>query len=206
MVQVVELHPQTPQARWIKKIQQSLLEGALIVYPTDTAYAFGCLAGEKAPLERLINIRQLSAKHLFTLVCKDYSQASQYVKIDNQNFRLLKSLLPGPYTIILPATKLTPRRLLSTKRKTIGIRVPDHAVCQAITEGLDKPLLTSTVILPNHEDPLVEPYEITKALGSQIDWLLDCGFGLKELTTVVDLCDEPANVVRQGIGDYFNDY
>lgn len=201
MGKYVEIHPESPQPRLIGPILDSVRNGGLIVYPTDTAYAFGCLAGEKAPLERLIKIRQLSAKHLFTLVCRDFSQASEYVRIENQNFRLLKACLPGPFTFILPATRLTPKRLLATKRKTIGIRVPDHPIAQALTAGLDMPLLTSTVVLPGQSEPELDPYLISEAVGAQVDWVVDAGMGMNELTTVVDLCDSVPEVVRQGVGD-----
>ena len=199
MTQLIEIHPQNPQARYIHKVVELLQQDELLVCPTDAAYALICLAGAKKPLEQLTRIRQLDRKHLFTLMCRDFSQATEYVHIDNAHFRLLKSLLPGPYTCILPSTRLTPKRLLS-KRDSLGIRIPDHAICQALLALLDQPLLISTLILPGESQPLIDAYEITQRLDHQVAAVIDGGLGLLQLTTVIDLCDQAPKVMREGLG------
>ncbi len=199
MTQLIEVHPQNPQARWISKLVKLLQDEALLVCPTDAAYALVCLAGAKRPLEQLIRIRQLDHKHLFTLMCRDFSQATDYVHIDNVHFRLLKSLLPGPYTCILPSTRLTPKRLL-TKRHSMGIRIPEHAICQALLAELQQPLLISTLIMPGDAQPLTDPYEIAQQLDHQVEAVIDGGVGQHQLTTVIDLCEAQPKVVREGLG------
>lgn len=199
MTLLIEIHPQNPQARYIHKVVELLQQDGLLVCPTDATYALVCLAGAKKPLEQLTRIRQLDRKHLFTLMCRDFSQATDYVHIDNAHFRLLKVLLPGPYTCILPSTRLTPKRLLS-KRDSLGIRIPDHAICQALLAVLDQPLLISTLILPSETQPLTDAYEIAQRLDHQVAAVIDGGPGLLQLTTVIDLCDQTPKVVREGLG------
>jgi tRNA threonylcarbamoyl adenosine modification protein (Sua5/YciO/YrdC/YwlC family) len=199
VTQLIEVHPQNPQPRLIAKLVDLLKQDALLVCPTDAAYALVCLPGSKKPLEQLIRIRQLDNKHLFTLMCRDFSQATQYAHIENTHFRLLKSVLPGPYTCILPATRLTPKRLL-TKRDSIGIRIPDHNICQALLAEIDMPLLISTLILPGEAEPLCEPYLIVEALENQVEAVIDGGEGACELTTVISLTDFYPQVVREGLG------
>lgn len=200
MTQLIDIHPQNPQARYIDKAIALLQQEELLVCPTDAAYALICLAGAKKPLEQLIRIRQLDRKHLFTLMCRDFSQATDYVHIDNAHFRLLKTCLPGPYTCILPSTRLTPKRLLS-RRDSLGIRIPDHPICQALLAGLDQPLLISTLILPGESQPLTDPFDIAQRLDRQVAAVIDGGVGVLQLSTVIDLCDRVPQVVREGLGD-----
>jgi tRNA threonylcarbamoyl adenosine modification protein (Sua5/YciO/YrdC/YwlC family) len=171
------------------------------VYPTDSAYALGCRVGDKAALERICAIRRLDSDHPFTLACRDLSEIATYAVVGNAEFRLLRSLTPGPYTFLLPATHEVPRRLLDPKRRKIGIRVPDHVVAQALLEALGAPLLTTTLILPGDDAALTDPEEIRERLGSQVDLVIDAGPGQTELTTVVDLAGPEPVVVRPGKGD-----
>jgi tRNA threonylcarbamoyl adenosine modification protein (Sua5/YciO/YrdC/YwlC family) len=201
MAQFFEIHPQDPQPRLIRRSVEILLEGGVIIYPTDSSYALGCRIGEKSAMERIRNIRALEDKHNFTLVCRDLSEITTYARIDNRAFRLLKGLTPGPYTFICQATKQVPRRLLHPKRKTIGIRVPDNVICLALLATLDQPILSTTLILPQDEMPLTDPYEMRELLGPQVDLVIDGGFCGLEPTTVVDMTQEPPLVSRLGKGD-----
>lgn len=200
MTQYMEIHPDNPQLRLIRQVAEQLNKGAVVVYPTDTAYALGCLAGDKKALERIIRYRDLSDKHLFTLLCADLSQASQYARIENRDFRLMKSCLPGPYTFILEATRTVSRHLQSNKRHTIGIRIPDHPICQALTEHLSEPLLTTTCLLPGQHYPLTDPYEIYEQVKNKVEVFIDGGPGQIELTTIVDLTGPFPIIKRQGLG------
>jgi len=201
MAQFFEIHPQDPQPRLIRRSVEILLEGGVIIYPTDSSYALGCRIGEKSAMERIRSIRALEDKHNFTLVCRDLSEITTYARIDNRAFRLLKGLTPGPYTFICQATKQVPRRLLHPKRKTIGIRVPDNVICLALLAALDQPILSTTLILPQDEMPLTDPYEMRELLGPQVDLVIDGGFCGLEPTTVVDMTQEPPLVSRLGKGD-----
>lgn len=201
MAQFFELHPQDPQPRLIRRSVDILLQGGVIVYPTDSSYALGCRIGEKSALERIRAIRELDAKHNFTLVCRDLSELTTYARIDNQAFRLLKNFTPGPYTFIHQATKQVPRRLLHPRRKTIGIRVPDHGICRALLAELDQPILSTTLLLPLDDSPLTDPYEMRERLDREVELVIDGGFCGWEPTTVVDMMQEPPLVVRQGKGD-----
>jgi tRNA threonylcarbamoyl adenosine modification protein (Sua5/YciO/YrdC/YwlC family) len=201
MTQFFEIHPQNPQPRLIRQSVDVLLQGGVIVYPTDSSYALGCRIGEKSAMERIRRIRGLDEKHNFTLVCSDLSEITIYARIDNQAFRLLKSLTPGPYTFIYQATKQVPRRLLHPKRKTIGIRVPDNAICRALLDELDEPILSTTLVMPQDDMPLTDPYEVRRLLDLQVDLVIDGGFCGLEPTTVVDMTREPPLVTRQGKGD-----
>ncbi len=201
MAQFFEMHPQDPQPRLIRRSVEILLEGGVIVYPTDSSYALGCRIGEKPALDRIRSIRELDAKHNFTLVCRDLSEITTYARIDNQAFRLLKNLTPGPYTFIHQATKQVPRRLLHPRRKTIGIRVPDNVICRALLTELDQPILSTTLLLPLDDMPLTDPYRIRELLDQQVDLVIDGGFCGLEPTTVVDMTQEPPVVLRQGKGD-----
>ena len=178
-----------------------LLAGGVIIYPTDSSYALGCQLGEKDALERIRRIRQVGDKHNFTLVCRDLSEITTYAKIDNQAFRLLKSLTPGPYTFIHEATKQVPRRMLHPKRKAIGIRVPDNEICRALLSELNQPILSTTLILPGYEHPLTDPEEMREVLDKQVDLIIDGGFCGLDATTVVDMIAEPPTVIRVGKGD-----
>ncbi len=201
MAQFFQIHPENPQPRLVRRTVEILLEGGVIVYPTDSCYALGCQIGEKSALDRIRRIRRVDDKHNFTLVCRDLSEITTYARIDNQAFRLLKALTPGPYTFIHQATKQVPRRLLHPRRKTIGIRVPDHEICRALLSELDQPILSTTMILPGDELPLTDPYEMREALDKHVDLVIDGGFCGLEATTVVDMTADPPEVLRAGKGD-----
>jgi tRNA threonylcarbamoyl adenosine modification protein (Sua5/YciO/YrdC/YwlC family) len=174
--------------------------GGIIVYPTDSCYALGCAIGDKGGLERIRRIRQLDDGHHFTLVCRDLSEISTYAKVDNAAYRLLKMLTPGPYTFLLKATHEVPRRLQHAKRKTIGLRVPDHAITQALLAELGEPLMSTTVRLPGDDLPMSDPYDIEERLSSQVDLVLLAGSCGVEPTTVLDLVGDVPEVVRRGCG------
>jgi tRNA threonylcarbamoyl adenosine modification protein (Sua5/YciO/YrdC/YwlC family) len=201
MAQYLEIHPKDPQRRLIARAAELLREGEVIVYPTDSSYALGCRIGEKAALDRIRMIRRVSDKHNFTLVCRDLSEIATYARVDNQAYRLLKSLTPGPYTFIFEATKQVPRRLLHPKRRAIGIRVPDAPISRALLAELDEPILSTTLIMPGDELPLNDTYEIRETIGHCVDLIIDGGSCGTEPTTVVDMTRDPPEVVRQGKGD-----
>jgi len=200
MGQYFEIHPDNPQPRLIKQAVDIINKGGVIVYPTDSSYAIGCHLGDKKAMDAIRLIRQLDKNHNFTLVCRDLSEISKYAVVDNLNYRLMKSLTPGPYTFILPATREVPKRLLNPKRKTIGIRVPDNAVCSALLEELDQPLMSSTLTLPNEEYPLTDPYKIQLKLENRVDLIIDGGYSGHEATTVVNLTEDQPKIARQGLG------
>jgi tRNA threonylcarbamoyl adenosine modification protein (Sua5/YciO/YrdC/YwlC family) len=201
VAQFFQIHPENPQVRLVRRAVEILLGGGVIVYPTDSSYAFGCQLGAKDAMERIRRIRQLDDKHNFTLVCRDLSEITTYAKIDNQAFRLLKALTPGPYTFIHEATKQVPRRLLHPRRKAIGIRVPDNVICRALLAELDQPILSTTLILPDDDRPLTDPEEMRERLDKLIDLVIDGGFCGLEPTTVVDMTADPPVVMRVGKGD-----
>lgn len=201
MAQFFDIHPDNPQPRLIRRAVDILLEGGVIIYPTDSSYALGCQIGEKNAMERMRRIRNLDDKHNFTLVCRDLAEITTYAKIDNQAFRLLKSLTPGTYTFIFEGTKQVPRRLMHPRRKTIGIRVPDNIICRALLGALDQPILSTTLMLPGDDLPLTDPYEMRDLLGHQVDLIIDGGFCGLEPTTMVDLSGETALVTRVGKGN-----
>jgi tRNA threonylcarbamoyl adenosine modification protein (Sua5/YciO/YrdC/YwlC family) len=201
MAQFFQIHPDNPQPRLIRRAVEILLEGGVIVYPTDSSYALGCQIGEKSAMERIRRIRRLDDKHNFTLVCRDLSEIAAYAKIDDQAYRMLKSLTPGAYTFIHEATKQVPRRLLHPKRKAIGLRVPDNAICRELLAELDQPILSTTLILPDHDEPLTDPYDMREALDKHVDLIIDGGFCGLEPTTVVDMTADPPALVRRGKGD-----
>jgi len=201
MAQFFDIHPDNPQPRLIRRAVDILLQGGIIVYPTDSSYALGCQIGEKEAMERIRRLRDLDDKHNFTLVCRDLSEITTYAKIDNQAFRLLKSMTPGAYTFIFEGTKQVPRRLMHPRRKTIGIRVPDNAICRELLGILDQPILSTTLILPGYDLPLTDPYEMRGLLDHQVDLIIDGGFCGLEATTVVDMTGETPLVTRTGKGD-----
>ena len=201
MAQYFEIHPDNPQPRLIRRAVEIIREGGVIVYPTDSSYALGCLIGDKAAMERIRRIRQVDPSHNFTLVCRDLSEIALYARISNQDFRLLKNLTPGPYTFIHKATKQVPRRLQNPKRNTIGIRVPDHRIAQALLAELDAPLMSSTLILPGEDRPLTDPYEMRSRLDHEVDLVIDGGHCGLEPTTVVDMVGDVPAVSRVGKGD-----
>ena len=200
MSQFFQIHPLNPQVRLIRQAVEIIRNDGLVVYPTDSSYALGCHVGDKRGMERIRRIRNLDNRHNFTLMCRDLSEISTYAKVDNSSYRLLKSLTPGAYTFILKATHEVPRRLQNPKRKTIGIRVPDHPVTQALLDELGEPLMSSTLILPGKDMPETDANDIRERLEHEVDLVIDgdhCGV---EPTTVVDLVDGVAKVLRQGCG------
>ena len=200
MSQFFTIHSENPQRRLISQVVAILRAGGLIVYPTDSSYALGCQIGDKAAMERISRIRQIDKDHNFTLVCRDLSEIGTYAKVDNTAFRLMKSLTPGPYTFILKATHEVPRRLQNPKRKTIGLRVPDHAIAQSLLEILGEPIMSSTLIMPDKEIPETEPEIIRDLLAQQVDLIIDGGNCGLEPTTVVDIMTEQPNILRHGKG------
>lgn len=199
-MQRLELHPVTPQQRLLRQAADLMRGGAVVVYPTDSCYALGCHIGDKDALERIRRIRQADRHHNFTLVCRDLAEVAKYAKVDTAQFRLLKACTPGPYTFLLEATREVPRRVQHDKRRTIGIRVPDHPVPRLLLAELGEPIMTSTLMLPGDDLPLNDPDEIAARLGNDIDLLLDGGPCGIEPTTVVDLAARPPVILRQGRG------
>lgn len=202
MSQFFQIHPDNPQSRLISQAVEIINKGGLVAYPTDSAYALGCHIGDKGALDRIRAIRQLDKHHNFTLVCRDLSELSSYAKVSNQTFRLLKNHTPGAYTFILEATSEVPKRLLHPKRKTIGLRVPDNAIVQALLDELREPLMTSSLMMPGDEYPLLDPYDIRETLEHQLELVIDGGFCGMEPTTVIDLTGETPELLRQGKGDF----
>jgi len=198
---LLSIHPDNPQQRLITQVVDVLRDGGVIVYPTDSAYALGCHIGDKSAMERIRKIRNVDAKHDFTLVCRDLSEISLYAKVGKAHYRLMKSLTPGPYTFILKATREVPRRLQNPKRRTIGLRVPEHPIASHILETLREPVMSSTLILPGDELPMVDPEEMLDRLKHHVDLIVDGGFCGIEPTTVVDLVEDEPMVIRQGKGD-----
>ncbi len=175
--------------------------GGVVVYPTDTAFALGCHLGDKAALERILRIRQLSKKHQFTIACRDLSALGSYAKVDNAGYRLIKRLTPGPYTFVMQASREVPRRLLHVKRRTIGIRVPDNPVALGLLECLQEPLLTTTLRIEGEDEPLADGHEIYERLGKVVDVVLDDGSQRRDSSTVLDLTGSSPEIIRQGAGD-----
>lgn len=201
MSNFLQVHPVNPETRVIKQAVDVLLQGGVIVYPTDSTYALGCHIGDKAALERIRRIRQLDSKHNFTLVCSDLSSLASYAIVHNSAYRILKAYTPGPYTFILKATPEVPRRLQHPKRKTIGLRVPENTVAQAILAMLGEPIMSTSLILPNETEPLFDAYEMRLKIGKLVDLIIDGGACGLEPTTVVDLVKGVPQVVRIGKGD-----
>ena len=201
MARYFDVHPENPQARSISQAVEIVRSGGLIAYPTDSCYALGAQLGNREALDRIRSIRHLDAKHHFTLVCKDFAQLGQFVQIDNDVFRSIKAVTPGSYTFILPATKEVPRRLLHPKKKTVGVRIPDHRVVQALLAELGEPLLSSTLLLPDEEEPLTQGWEIKERLEHVVDAVIDSGDCGAEPTTVIDYSSGVADIVRRGMGD-----
>ena len=201
VAKLIEVHPRNPQPHRVQKIVERIRDGALIAYPTDSSYAFGCRIGDKKPIERIHRIRRTDKQHNFTLVCADLSEISVYARVDNWAYRLIKSLTPGPYTLILPATRQLPRMLQNPKRKTIGIRVPNHPLVNGMLAELGEPIMSSTLSLPGDDLPLTDPLEIEERIGHQIDLIIDAGPTGIEPTTILDLSAGSVEVRRVGRGD-----
>jgi len=200
MAQYFEIDPRHPQPRLIARAAQIVRAGGVIAYPTDSCYALGCHTGDKDAMVRLRRIRHVDERHHFTLMCRDLSEIGAYARVDNARYRLLKALTPGSYTFILEATRELPRRLLHPRRRTIGLRVPDHPVAQALLAALGEPLLSSTLVLPGDELPLNDGREIRRRLEHDVDLVLDGGSCGTEPTTVVDLTGPAARILREGKG------
>lgn len=201
MAEYFSLHPQNPQERLVKQVVERLRTGAVMAYPTDSAYALGCHLGDKKALDRLRRIRRVDDKHNFTLVCRDLSEIAAYARVSNTVYRLLNASTPGAYTFILEATRDVPRRLLHPKRRTIGIRVPDNRIVLALLQELGEPILSTTLILPGQSLPMTDAEEIRDRLDHEVDVIIDggnCGF---EPTTVVSLVGDQPEIIRLGCGD-----
>lgn len=201
MARYFDVHPGNPQRRAIGQVVDLLRDDGLIVYPTDSCFALGCQVGNRDGLDRIREIRQLDDRHHFTLVCRDFTQLGQFVRIPNAVFRVIKAATPGRYTFILPASHDVPRRLMHPKKKTVGVRIPEHTVAQALLAELGEPLLSSTLLLPEEDEPLTQGREIKERLDHVVDAVVDsedCG---TEPTTVVDFSGDEPEIVRRGAGD-----
>jgi tRNA threonylcarbamoyl adenosine modification protein (Sua5/YciO/YrdC/YwlC family) len=201
VAKLIEMHPVDPQPRLVAMVVRIIQGGGLIAYPTDSSYAFGCHIGDRKAIDRIRHIRQTDKNHNFTLVCADLSEISLYARVDNWAYRLIKGLTPGPYTFILPATREVPRMLQNPKRRTIGIRVPEHPLVSAVLTGLGEPIMSSTLTLPGDDMPLTDPMEIEDRIGSQIEAIIHCGPTGLEPTSVLDLSRGTVDILRVGRGD-----
>jgi tRNA threonylcarbamoyl adenosine modification protein (Sua5/YciO/YrdC/YwlC family) len=199
--QFFQVHPENPQARLIKQAAEIIRAGGLVVYPTDSSYALGCQIGDKGAIERIRRLRQLDDKHNFTLMCCDLSQLGTYAKVDTAAFRALRAHTPGPYTFILNATREVPRLILHPKRRTIGLRVPRHPIAQALLQELGEPLMSVSLIMPGDSLPLSDPHDMREKLEHQVDLIIDGGEGGISASTVINLSEGEAQIVRVGCGD-----
>jgi len=200
MSQYLEIHPESPQSRLLQRAVDALRAGGIIVYPTDSCYALGCMLDNKQGVERIYRIRSLDKGHHMSLICPDLSSIATYARVNNRDYRLMKSLTPGPYTFILKASSEVPRRLMHPKRKTIGIRVPDHAILHGLLEALGEPLMSTTLLMPGDDYPMIDPYDINQLLRSDVDVVIDGGSCGLEETSVISL-EEDVQVLREGKGD-----
>lgn len=198
---MIEIHPQDPQPRKVQSVVEIMRAGGLVAYPTDSSYAFGCHIGDKKAMDRIHTIRRTDKRHNFTLVCADLAEISLYAKVENWAYRMIKSMTPGPYTFVLPATREVPKRLQNPKRRTIGIRVPDHRLVQDMIQTLGEPIMSSTLSLPGDDLPLTDPREIERRIGHQIEAIIDAGPAGVEPTTVLDLSSGTVEILRLGRGD-----
>lgn len=201
MARYFDVHPVNPQPRSIRQVADLIRDGGLVAYPTDSSYALGAQLGNQEAKDRILRLRGLDERHDFTLICADFAQMGQFVHVDNAVFRAVKAVTPGSYTFILPATKEVPRRLLHPKKKTVGVRIPDHPVVRALLEELGEPLLSSTLLLPGKESVMTDGWQIKEALDHQLDAVIDAGECGDVPTTVVDLSGGYAEIARYGAGD-----
>ncbi|WP_046061636.1 L-threonylcarbamoyladenylate synthase [Methylotuvimicrobium alcaliphilum] len=200
MAQFFQIHPENPQQRLINRAVEILQHGGVIAYPNDSSYAIACQMDDKQALDKIRRIRQLDDKHNFTLICQDLTQVSNFAKIDNDAYRLIKALTPGPFTFILNATREVPRRLQHPKKKTIGIRVPDHAIASLLVETIGEPLFSSTLVMPGESSALSDPYEIRDRLEHELDLVIDAGIVPDEPTTIIECSGKNLEIIRQGKG------
>ncbi len=198
--EIINIHPTHPQGRAISRVAEALHNGSVIIYPTDSCYAFGCNVGDKSALDRIRTLRDSGDKHHFTLVCRDLSDLGNYARVDNQAYRFIRTLTPGPYTFLLRASREVPRRLQSPNRKTIGLRVPQHAIVQALLDALGEPIMSSTVLLAGDDNPLADADSIVARLGHGVDLIVDGGPCGIDQTTVIDLSKDRPIIVRAGKG------
>jgi tRNA threonylcarbamoyl adenosine modification protein (Sua5/YciO/YrdC/YwlC family) len=201
MAKYFDVHPENPQPRALHQVVELIRADGLIAYPTDSCFALGCRLGNKEGIDRIREIRRLDSDHHFTLVCKDFAQLGQFVQVSNALFRSIKAATPGSYTFILPATKEVPRRLLHPRKKTVGVRIPDHIVAQALLTELGEPLLSSTLILPGETEPMTQGWEIKERLDHVVDAVIDSGDCGAVPTTVVDFSQDEPEILRRGAGD-----
>ncbi|WP_153396581.1 L-threonylcarbamoyladenylate synthase [Ornithinicoccus halotolerans] len=201
MARFLDIHPVDPQPRLVGQVVQALQDGRLIAYPTDSCFALGARIGNQEAKDRIIGIRRLDDRHHFTLVCKDFAQLGQFVQLDNHVFRAVKAATPGPYTFILPATPEVPKRLQHPKKRTVGVRIPEHRLTQAILTELGEPLLSSTLLLPGDEEPMAVGWEVKERLDHQVDLVVDGDVTGSDPTTVIDFSSGYPEVVRVGAGD-----
>ena len=201
MARYFDVHPVDPQPRLISQVVEVLRSDGLIAYPTDSCYALGIQLGNRNGLERIKQLRQLDDKHHFTLICRDFAQLGQLVQLSNAAFRAVKAVTPGPYTFILPATGEIPKRLMHPKKRTVGVRIPDHPVVRALLEELDEPLLSSTLLMPDNDEPMTDGWQIKEELDQWLDAVIDSGACGSVPTTVVDFSDGAPEVARVGAGD-----
>ncbi len=201
MAELLELHPRNPQQRFVRMAAEALFSHGVVVYPTDSCYALGCVMGAKDAMERIQRIRDTDKHHFFTLICRDLSEISRFARVNNSQYRTLKAFTPGPYTFVLQATREVPRRLMNERRRTVGIRVPDHPVVQMLLDEVHVPLMSTTLVLPGDELPMTDATEIHERIGHAVDVVLDGGNCGLEPTTVVDLSGEAPEVLRVGKGD-----
>ena len=196
-----QIHAENPQDRLVKQAVDVIRKGGVVIYPTDSSYALGCRLGDKSALDRIRRIRRLDDKHNFTLMCRDLSELGVFAKVNTTAFRLLKAYTPGPYTYILNATREVPRILMHPKRRTIGLRVPGHPIAHALLAELGEPLMSVTLIMPDADEPLSDPYEIRDLIENQFDLIIDGGYGGIEASTVISFVDEEPEIIREGCGD-----
>jgi tRNA threonylcarbamoyl adenosine modification protein (Sua5/YciO/YrdC/YwlC family) len=201
MAEIVEIHPDNPQPRLVRKVAEVISAGGLVAYPTDSCYALGCALGNKKGIETILRIRKLDSKHHFTLMCRDFAQLGQFVIVDNAAFRTIKSLTPGPYTFVMKATKEVPRRMLHPKKNSVGARIPQNSTALALVTEVGEPILSSTLLMPGDDDPLTQAEEVRDAIGNDVDLIVDSGTPGVIPTTVVDFTEGHPVVRRVGAGD-----
>jgi tRNA threonylcarbamoyl adenosine modification protein (Sua5/YciO/YrdC/YwlC family) len=201
MARYLDIHPDNPQPRLIGQVIETLRDDALIAYPTDSGYALGCRLGNRDGRDRILRIRELDDKHHFTLMCRDFAQLGQFVHVDKAAFRAIKSATPGPYTFILPATGEVPKRLMHPKKRTVGVRIPDHVLVRALLDELGEPLLTSTLILPGETEARTMGWDVKEELDHAVDLVIEAGETPAEPTTVIDWSDAVPEIIRRGAGD-----